>query len=152
MSDEEITREVHERLAKSLFNSTWDLLEKKDRTEDDEVAMIHAAHASRHHWGQIGEPLQFERGEWQISRVYSVLGRSEPALYHAKLCLETCEENEIGDFDIAFAYEAMARAYAVAGDEENYVKYRGKAEKAGGEIEDKGNRDYFMGELGSIKG
>jgi hypothetical protein len=40
MSDEEITREVHERLAKSLFNSTWDLLEKKDRTEDDEVAMI----------------------------------------------------------------------------------------------------------------
>jgi len=151
MSGEEITREVHERLAKSLFNSTWDLLDKKDRTEDDEVAMIHAAHASRHHWGQIGEPLQFERGEWQISRVYSVLGRSEPALYHAKLCLETCEENEIGDFDIAFAYEAMARAYAVAGDEENYLMYMGKAEKVGGEIEDKGNRDYFMGELNSIK-
>ena len=45
----------------------------------------------------------------------------------------------------------MARAYAVAGDEENYLMYMGKAEKAGGEIEDKGNRDYFMGELGSIK-
>lgn len=151
MSDEEITREVHERLAKSLFNSTWDLLDKKDRTKEDEVAMIHAAHASRHHWGQIGEPLQFERGEWQISRVYSVLGRSEPALYHAKLCLETCKENDIADFDIAFAYEAMARAYTVAGDEENYEKYRDKAEKAGEEIEDKGNRDYFMGELNSIK-
>ena len=108
--------------------------------------MIHAAHASRHHWGRIGEPLQFERGEWQISRVYSVLGRSEPALYHARLCLETCKEN-----DIAFAYEAMARVYAVAGDEESYEKYRGKAEKAGEEIEDKGNRDYFMGELSSIK-
>ena len=32
------------------------------------------------------------------------------------------------------------------------MKYRGKAEKAGREIEDKGNRDYFMGELGSIMG
>ena len=151
MSEVEITREMHERLAKSLFNSTWDLLERTDRTEEDEVAMIHSAHASRHHWGQIGEPLQFERGEWQISRVYSVLGRSEPTLYHAKLCLETCKENDIGDFDIAFAYETMARAYAVAGDEENYEKYRGMAERAGEEIEDKGNRDYFIGELNSIK-
>jgi len=113
MSEVEITREVHEKLAMSLFNATWDLLGREDRTEKDDIEMIHSAHASRHHWGQIGEPLQFERGEWQISRVYSVLGRSEPTLYHARLCLEICRENDIGDFDIAFAYEAMARAYAV---------------------------------------
>jgi hypothetical protein len=37
------------------------------------------------------------------ARVYSVLGRRESALYHAKLCLEICQENDIGDFDIAFA-------------------------------------------------
>ena len=43
----------------------------------------------------------------------------------------------------------MARAYVVTGDEENYLMYRGKAEKAGEEIENKGNRDYFMGELRS---
>jgi hypothetical protein len=151
MSERDVTREVHERLAKSHFNSTWDLLDKSNRTKEEEVSMIHSVHASRYHWGQIGAPLQFERGEWQISRVYSVLGRSEPALYHAKLCLEICKENDIADFDIAFAFEAMARAYAVAGDEENYENYRSKAERAGEEIEDKGNRDYFMGELNSIK-
>jgi len=151
MSEVEITRMVHEKLAMSLFNATWDLLGKEDRSEEDDVEMIHAAHASRHHWGQIGEPLQFERGEWQISRVYSVLGRRESALYHAKLCLEICQENDIGDFDIAFAYEAMARAYAVARDRENYEKYRELAEKAGKEIDEKGNRDYFLGELNSIK-
>lgn len=151
MSEVEITRMVHEKLAMSLFNATWDLLGKEDRSEEDDVEMIHAAHASRHHWGQIGEPLQFERGEWQISRVYSVLGRRESALYHAKLCLEICQENDIGDFDIAFAYEAMARAYAVARDREDYEKYRELAEKAGKEIDEKGNRDYFLGELNSIK-
>ncbi len=49
MSEAEITREVHEKLAKSLYNSTWDLLDKKDRTNEDKVRMIHVAHASRHH-------------------------------------------------------------------------------------------------------
>ena len=151
MSEIEITGEVHEKLARSLFNATWDLLEKGDRTHEDDVDMIHAAHASRHHWGRIGGPLQFGRGEWQISRVYSVLGRGEPALYHAKLCLDTCQENDIGDFDLAFAYEAMARAHAVSRNEEDYEKYRELAEKAGEEIEDKGNKDYFMGELSSIQ-
>lgn len=83
MSEVDITREVHEKLAMSLFNATWALLDKEDRTVEDDIEMIHSAHASRYHWGQIGEPLHFERGEWQISRVYSVLGRREPALYHA---------------------------------------------------------------------
>ena len=62
--------------------------------------------------------------EWQISRVYSVLERGEPALYHAKRNLEICQEHEIGDFDLAFAYEAMARAHKVLGNtaEVNYFK------------------------------
>ena len=42
--------------------------------------MLHAAHASRFHWGEVGEPVNFARGEWQISRVYAVLGRPEPAI------------------------------------------------------------------------
>jgi hypothetical protein len=151
MSEEDtISRKIHEKLAKNLFNLTWSLLDKGDRTEDDDLKMIHAAHASRHHWGEIGEPLQFERGEWQISRVYSVLGRSEPALFHAEKCLKICEENGIADFDIAFAYEAMARAYALAGDEANLGKYLAMAKKAADNIEDKGNKDYFLGELKSI--
>jgi len=41
--------------------------------------MIHAAHASRFHWGEIGKPINLGRGEWQISRVYSVLNRPESA-------------------------------------------------------------------------
>jgi hypothetical protein len=139
--------EIHMQLAKELFNKTWDYLDMKERIPEDEVNMIHSAHASRYHWGVVGTSLQFERGEWQISRVYSVLGRPEPALYHAKQCLDICKKNEIGDFDIAFAYEAMARAYHLAGEEVSYKKYYEKAENAGKQIEDSGNKEYFMGEL-----
>ncbi len=143
----QITNEIHEQLAKQLFNKAWDYLDMKERTPEDELNMIHSAHASRYHWGVIGQPLQFERGEWQISRVYSILKRPEPALYHAKKCLEICLENQIGDFDLAFAYEAIARAYHIAGDSENYDKYRSLAMEAGEQIKEDGIKKYFQDEL-----
>ena len=151
MSGKTISKGIHEQLAKSLFNQTWELLGKKERTKEEDLKMMYVAHASRYHWGEIGTPLEFGRGDWQISRVYSVLGRSEAALYHAQLCLSICKENDIGDFDLAFAYEALARAYAVAGDKSNSDKYFAKAREAGEKIEDQGNRDYFLGELNSIE-
>lgn len=143
--------EEHKKFAVGLFNFTWSLLDKKDRTEEEDDKMIHAAHASRYHWGEIGKPVHFERGEWQISRVYSVLKRSEPALYHAKRCLAICKETKIGDFDIAFAYEAMARAHARAGDKSECQKFLQLAKEAGEKIKKKEDREYFSGELETIK-
>jgi hypothetical protein len=151
MSDKGPSKEEHKKFAINLFNFTWSLIDKKDRTREEEDKMIHAAHASRYHWGEIGSPLEFERGEWQISRVYSVLKRSEPALQHAKRCLQICKENNIGDFDIAFAYEAMARAYSIDKVTTDCKKYLKLAEEAGKQIEKKGDKDYFLNELKTIK-
>ena len=63
-------------------------------SREDDDRMLHAAHASRYHWGEAPEcePANLARGEWQISRVYMVLGRAEPAIWHAQRCLEHCEE------------------------------------------------------------
>jgi hypothetical protein len=66
--------------------------------------------------------------------------------------LEICEANKIGDFDIAFAYEAMARAYAVAGDMAESKKHIESARKAGEQISSKEDRDYFFSELKTILG
>ena len=143
-------RELHEEFAKSAFNLTWDLLNKEDRTEQDEARMVHAAHASRFHWAEVGTPLHWLRGEWQISRVYSVLGRPGAAIRHAQSSLDLCQANGIGDFDLAFAYEALARAYAIAGDTAKSQAYLRQAEQAGEEIDDEGNREYVAGELKTI--
>jgi DNA-binding transcriptional MerR regulator len=107
---------THRTLAVDLFNHVWTLLEMPSRSPKQDDEMIHAAHASRHHWGVIGEPANLARGEWQCSRVYAVLGRAEPALWHGRRCLAICEEHGIGDWDIAFAWEAVARGAAVGGD------------------------------------
>lgn len=151
MSEPTFTKEEHKKFAVALFNLTWSLLDKKDRTKEDDDKMLSAAHASHFHWMEIGTPLEFERGEWQISRVYSVLKRSEPAVYHAKRCLEICQANNIRDFDIAFAYEGMARANSVAGLKSECEKYIKLGKEAGEQIKAKEDRDYFFSEFKTIQ-
>ena len=150
--DKYTEEEAHKRFAVNSFNLVWDLLDKEQRTKEEEDQMVNAAHASRFHWGEIGTPLEFERGEWQISRVYSVLNRPEEARYHAERCLDICEKNQFGDFDIAFAYEAMARSAAVAGKVEEAEKYVKLAKEASEKIEEEGNKNYFLSELKTVPG
>lgn len=139
--------EAHKYFAVTLFNHTWDFIDKKERTREEEFEMIHAAHASRFHWGHVGEPVNFARGEWQVSRVYAILGRGEPALYHGLECLRGCEAAGIGDFDIAFAHECVARAYAALGDREGFERHYAKAREFGEVIADQADRDYFFQDL-----
>lgn len=140
-----MTREEQRQLAVDLFNETWRLM----RTREDDDRMLHAAHASRYHWGEIGEPVNRARGEWQCSRVYVVLGRAEPALHHARRCLELCEEHGLGDFDLAYAYEALARAHRLAGDPQA-ADWRAKAVAAREGIADPEDREHFDEDLETL--
>jgi hypothetical protein len=103
----------HRQLGVDLFNEVWRLME----TREDDDRMVHAAHASRYHWGEAPacKPENLARGEWQVSRVYTVVGLHEAALRHARRCLDLCEEHGLGDWDLAYAYEAVARGYKTAG-------------------------------------
>jgi len=153
--DEEQRLTVHEwhrRTAAELFNFVWSLLEKDHRTKEEDDAMLHAAHASRFHWSKVGTAVNLARGDWQLSRVYSVLRRAEPALYHAGRCLEICQENVMGDFDLAFAYEALARASAVAGKSVDAQKYLDFARHSGKKIADHEDREWLFSNLATISG
>jgi DNA-binding transcriptional MerR regulator len=137
-------------LAVDLFNHVWTLLETTDRTQLQDDEMLHAAHASRYHWGEVGEPVNLVRGEWQCSRVYSVLGRAEPAMWHARRCLALCEEHGIGDFDVAFAWEAIARAARVAGDHAEADAALTRARSLAASIAEDDDRELLLGDLATI--
>lgn len=143
----ELDDKVRRQLAVDLFNFVWTLLENPDRTREEDDAMVHAAHASRFHWGEVGAPVNHARGEWQVSRVYCVLGRAEPALYHARRCLELTQGAEVEDFDLPYAYEALARAHAVAGDAAEARRYKERARAAGEAIADADDREHFLEDL-----
>jgi len=149
-----ITLEPSERrqLAADLFNHTWELLELAGRTPDQDDEMIHAAHASRYHWGEVGSPANRARGEWQCSRVYAVLGRAEPALHHARRCLAICEEHDLGDWDLAAAWEAVARAARVAEDETTHRDAMSRGRDALDAIADPEDRRLIEADLDSLEG
>jgi hypothetical protein len=115
-------RELHRKTAVRCFNETWDYLEKKERTAQDDQEMLHLAHASRYHWGLVGTPRNKAVGDWQISRVYAALKQPHPSLLFAKSSLEICKREKLPDV-LATAYEAVARAYAVAEDLASASKY-----------------------------
>jgi hypothetical protein len=144
----EMSPEDERTLAASLFNGTWTLLERDDRTRADDDRMLHMAHASRYHWGNVGTAANLARGEWMCSRVYTVLGRAEPAAAHARRVLQLCEENGLADFDLAFAYEALARAASVAGDTAEARRYVALAQAV--PVADAEDRDLLARDLASI--
>jgi len=139
-------------LAAGLFNETWRLMETVDRTPEQTDAMIHTAHASRYHWGRVGTAVNAARGEWLCSRVYSVLGRSEPALWHAHRCLELVKSaGDAEDWDIAAAYEALARACELSGAEAAAAKWLEAARQAAASIADPENRQQIESDLATLE-
>ncbi len=151
MSEPTIINEeaAHRIFAAGCFNKIWTLLEKQERTPDDNEMMIHLAHTSLYHWLQVGKPINEQRGEWMLARVYTVLEDRSKAFHHAKRCLALTEKYDFKDFDLAFAYEAMSRASALIGNKQDFRRYLEMAQNAGEEIKEKGDYDVFINDLNS---
>jgi hypothetical protein len=142
----------HRRLGAGLYNYTWTLMEKSDRTAAETDLMIESAHASAFHWMQIGALNNRARGHWLCSRVYAVAGRPEPSLWHARRCLELVEAGGEGfeDWERGSALEAVARASAIAGDRAESDRYKALAEAELPKIAEADDREVLEKDLASI--
>lgn len=142
--------EAHTEFAKLANGQVWKLLGKSDRSTEENEEMERAAFASLYHWSYAGTETHHQRGEWLIAHVYTVLGEAEPALKHAQRCLEITEahKRQMEDFDIAYAYEGMARANALSGNIETAKKYLELAKDAGEAIADAESKEWFVSDLG----
>ena len=151
----ELDGATQRQLGVDLYNSTWVLLEKADRTPAETDEMIHRAHASRWHWARVGADVNLARGEWLCSRVYATLGRGEPALWHARRCVEINEAlpaEARESWDLPAAYEAMARASLVAGDSASGALWKAKATTALADISDADDRMPIEQDLATLPG
>jgi hypothetical protein len=151
MSTEKVTPDPALQLyyAKSIFNGIWDLLEKADRSPAEDEQMLLRAFASLYHWTQVGTALHIQRGYWMISRVYQTLRDAHQALEWAKKCQVITDQNmtDMEDFDLAFAQEGLARAFALnAVLDQARVHYQ-KAVELGKAIQDPEDRKHFQNDL-----
>jgi DNA-binding transcriptional MerR regulator len=145
--------EMHKRLGIDLFNKTWTFLDMENRTRDEDDEMLHCAHASAFHWFHVGTQANRARSEWQVSRVNAVLGRPEAALAHAERCLDLVEgaPDQMEEFDLPAAYEALARAHLVAGNTAEAKRFHALGLSATGRIEDEEDRQIIEKDFATIR-
>jgi len=76
-----------------------------------------------------------------------VLNKADKALEHAENCRKLTEELDLKGFDLAYSYEAVARAYALKGDKTETEKYIKLAKETGEKIEGEEDRKIFLDDL-----
>lgn len=99
-----------------LFNRAWELLDKAERSEEDDDELLSATFGQRYHWYQVGTPLNMAIADWQVARVAALLGDAELADRFARHSLHLCEAHGLPAFYRGYAHEAIARAADVMDD------------------------------------
>ena len=150
MVHEDAERVSHQFFAIQAFNGAWELIEKPDRTPDDDTEMLQRAFASRWHWGFVGGVAQWATGDWQIAHCASLLGLGTLAQTYAQRAFDASEREGWDDWQRASMLEGMARAAAVAGDAAAHAKYYALAEEAVAAIADEGDRNVIASQLATV--
>ena len=141
---------AHKYFAVTCFNTTWGLIEKENRTPEDDEQMIRLTHAATWHWTQREDctPREMSIGYWQASRVYTLVGQLENAVRYGQLCLDVSPADD--PFCVGFAYEALARAESLRGDSERAAKHLAEARKQAEAITDDEDKQLLLGDLETI--
>ncbi|MBU6232850.1 MAG: hypothetical protein KJS64_01225 [Acidobacteria bacterium] len=145
----EIDAATHRTLAITANNSTWEFIDIPDaeRTIDDTEEMLRRAYAAAYHWARAeGRTRQNDaRAEWLLSRVWRATGNGERTLHHAQRCLVITEEMGLKDFDLAYAYDAVARGLAMTGRRDEATTWWERAMAV--EIGNDGDRRQLMSDI-----
>ena len=141
---------AHRYFSSFCFNSAWDLIEKSDRTPEEDRLMVTLNQASIFHW--LNRPdcdnRRLSVGYWQASRIQAILGNGSEAQHHAEVCLSY--SGELEPFYLGYAQEALARAAAVTGDHPQVSKHRELARSQATMVADENDRAALLKDLASI--
>lgn len=142
----------HRHFSAAAFNAAWEVIDDADRTEADIGDMIDAAHASRWHWRQREDlrPINVALSAWQLARAYAIDGDANRARTHAQESLDVCVAGSLGPFLEGYAHEALARAAAVAGRDEERARELGVARRLATMVEEEDDRVLLEADLDDL--
>jgi tetratricopeptide (TPR) repeat protein len=143
---------VHRYFSVQCFNQAWELIEKPERTTEEDEAMIRLSHASHYHWTQREgySPTNNSIANWQLARIYAVLGRLEQARHYAGLCLQASREEGVEAVFVGYAYEALARVERMAGNKEQAQAYLASALEQADKTDDEEERQMLLDDLADL--
>jgi hypothetical protein len=142
---------AHKYFAAQCFNQAWDLMDKAERSRDEDLLMVALNQASVYHWSQRPDCTDQNRsvGYWQAARIQALLGNAAEAKRCAEVCLAYSQT--AGPFYLGYAYEALARAAKLAGDEARFGKLLAAAEAQAALVPDTEDRALLEADLRSMK-
>lgn len=143
---------AHRHFSVECFNAAWDLIDTPGRTPEQDDRMLLTSLASLWHWTQRPDCIaaNLSVGYWQVSRIYALLEQSENARRYAERCLAVSQGEGIPLFCLAYAYEALARAAAVAGDQAQMEAHLHEAHQINARITDADTRQQLIADLDTI--
>ena len=144
---------AHKYFSAECFNQAWDLIDKSDRTPEENEAMIRLSIASTWHWTQRADcaPTNLSVGYWQTSRIYALLGQADNSRHYGQLSLSALQGDDVPPFYRGYAYEALARAESVARNKAKMEAFLAEARRAAeGVTEDEG-RQMLLADLNTIR-
>lgn len=137
----------HKKLSADCFNRTWELLDKKERTAEENERMISLSHASLAHWRMREDctDRNLSIGYWQLSRMYAVLGQGNNAERYGGLCLRVSGQEP--PFYLAYAHEALARAALLNERRELFDKHLAEAKALAAKVTDADEKKMLEDDL-----
>lgn len=146
--DEEKT---HRYFSAHCFNAAWELIDKTERSPEENEAMIRLAQASLWHWSQRPDcnEEKLSIGYWQAARVYALIPEADNARKYARLCLDITPTDR--PFYLGYAYEALARAEQAAGNPERAAEHLQQARRYAEQVEDAEQKQGLAKDLESIQ-
>ena len=144
---------AHRYFSVECFNRAWDLMDKTQRTSDEDEEMLRLSLASTWHWTQRQDctSTNLSVGYWQTARIYALMGQVENARRFGKLSLNASQEEGAELFALGYAYEALARAEMIAGEREPMEAYLEQARGVCERITDEEDRQQLLQDLKTIK-
>ncbi len=141
---------AHRQFSTGAFNLAWELIDKSDRTPEEDIQMLSSAAASLWHWIQRDDVTNQHRsvGYWQLSRVYALLGEGNMARRCGELCLKSSQQE--APFYLAYAHEALARAAMVAGDPETAQRHKSETQRYLNLVTETESRKLLVADLATI--
>ena len=141
---------AHKYFAAQCFNQAWDLIEKKDRTPEDERLMVALNQASIFHWLRRDDcnEQHLSVGYWQASRIQAILGNAPEALRYAKVCLDYSVA--LAPFFLGYAHEALARAHKLAATPGAAQEHLDTALELAARVREKEDRELLLADLHAL--
>jgi hypothetical protein len=144
---------AHRHFSVQCFNQAWDLINKPERTAEEDEEMLRLGMASLWHWTQRPDCTVVHRsiGLWQVARIYALIGQPHNAERYGQMCLDAASGEDVEPFYKAYAYEALARAALGLRDPAGVQKYLEEARRLADQVTHPEDQQVLRKDLESIQ-